>query len=146
MMNTAGPRDVVLDYLRERSRPGSHAGYIMQDGEWIPLPAGTHKTAAEWAYRASGWKRRKGADIWAGYERFIKDYRPVRVFGLNGHDFLFTAMPTNRQLEMAATLTIRDTPPGRRIVFVVWGATEERPGDYWERKFEKMIGRPLRPR
>ena len=68
----------------------------------------------------------------------------MHVSGYQEHDFLCTGPPTGQQLGRAALLTIRDTPPTRDIGLVVWGATRARPGTWRNRKFERMIGRPLR--
>lgn len=135
--------DPILTYLRGEARVGSHNGYIMRDGEWIPLENFNHKVSVETAYMVANMTP-KGSGPWEGYEKFLRDYKPVRVSGWNGHDFLCTAVPTDRQLETAAKLTIKNTPNDRDVSFIVWGATRQKPDIYWHRKFEKMIGRKLR--
>ena len=129
--------DPILAYLRENSQEGSQCGYIMQDGEWIPLEMFYHKVHAEMAYVVAG-RERSGS--WDGYEQFIEDYRPARV---SCSTFLFTAPPTSKQLETAAKLTIKHVPNNRDVEIIVWGATSQRNGIYWGRKFEKLIGRKL---
>lgn len=105
--------DKVINFIRRNRHDGGSSGFILPDGEWIPIRRFGHDTLIAAAYRRAGksWE-------WNTTSHFRDTYGVIRVTQARGIiSFDVPDGATQRQLETAATRVVATASDGD---FIGW--------------------------